>query len=405
MRKQQASKHSTCRVAVIWIDWYPYHVARFRGLDSAPGLQSKVVGIELVGGMGVHTGLKFREDLPVDIAVTTLQPNTSWREVNKGRLALQVWRHLSERNPEVVLVPGYYTLPAIAAALWARLHGRISVLMMESTAGDHPRNWWKELPKRLALRLLFSWAVTGGKAHVAYLRQLGFPANRIVGSYDVVDNAMFREGTRALRVGMTPLAEANAESPSFLFVGRLSEEKNVSGLLAAWRQYREHGGMWPLVLCGDGPERNVLQREANASGYGAEVRFAGLKSLRELLPFYAHAGCFILPSTREPWGLVVNEAMAAGLPVLVSQHCGCVPDLVDQGRNGFCFDPLDIDELTKLLHRMEQMAETQRVAMGRASEEIVSRYSPEGFGASIARIVQTNQAPLPRQTLVEVSGD
>ena len=133
--------------------------------------------------------------------------------------------------------------------------------------------------------------------------------------------------------------------------------------------------------------------------------FAGLKSSRELLPFYAHAGCFVLPSTREPWGLVVNEAMAAGLPVLVSDRCGCAPDLVDQGRNGFCFDPLDVNVLTDLLHRMERMPETQRMAMGRASEEIVSRYSPEGFGASITRIVQSIQAPLVGQVMVGVSGD
>ena len=267
----------------------------------------------LWAGVGVHKGLKFREELPEGLRVETLMPEASWSQANKMELARRVWGRLSELDPEVVLVPGYYTLPAVAAALWARMHGRTSVLMTESTAADHRRTWWKELPKRLALRALFGWAVTGGRAHVEYLRQLGFPANRIVGCYDVVDNAMFREGALGLRA---EIAGAPARSPYFLYVGRLAEEKNVAGLLASWSGYREEGGSWPLVLCGDGPERAALEAAAAKSGYRAEVQFPGLKTSRELLPFYAYAGCFVLPSTREPWGLVVNEAMAAELPVL-----------------------------------------------------------------------------------------
>ncbi len=371
-------------VAVIWIDWYPYHVARFRGLLAAPSLRERTVGIELVGGVGVHQGLKFREELPADLNVQTLMPGSSWSEANKLELARRVWQRLNALDPEVVLVPGYYTLPALAAAVWARVHRRRSVLMTESTAGDHPRTWWKELPKRLALRALFGWAVTGGRAHVAYLRQLGFPAERIVGCYDVVDNALFGTGAKALR---EDAASAPAPAPFFLYVGRLAEEKNVAGLLRSWTAYREQGGTWPLVLCGDGPERAGLQALAASTPYAAEVHFPGLKSSRELLPFYAHAGCFALPSTREPWGLVVNEAMAAGLPVLVSSRCGCSADLVQEGVNGFTFDPQDGPALTRLLLMMEGKTAAERAAMGRSSAEIVSGYSPQGFGQAIASIL------------------
>ena len=377
MRELRAS--SRCRVAVIWIDWYPYHVARFRGLDAAASLHGRVVGIELVGGVGVHKGLKFREELPEGLAVETLMPGASWGEANKLELARALWRRLSELDPEVVLVPGYYTLPAVAAAVWARVHRRTSVLMTESTAADHRRSWWKELPKRLALRALFGWAVTGGQAHVAYLRQLGFPADRIAGCYDVVDNAMFREGALALR-------EDGVAAPYFLYVGRLAEEKNVAGLLAAWSAYRERGGRWPLVLCGDGPERAALEAAAAKSGYGAQVHFPGLKTSRELLPMYAHAGCFVLPSTREPWGLVVNEAMAAELPVLVSSRCGCAVDLVMEGVNGFSFDPFAAEQLTELMLRMEQTPVEERAAMGRRSGEIIARFTPRGFGEAIAKV-------------------
>lgn len=374
-----------CRVAVIWIDWYPYHVARFRGLDSAPALTGRVAGIELVGGIGVHAGLKFREDLPEDLAIETLMPQTSWRDAARIELSQKLWKRLTDLNPEVVLVPGYYTLPAIIAAAWARLHRRASVLMTESTAGDHRRSWWKERIKALGIHMLFNWTVSGGAAHREYLDQLGFPRDRVRGFYDVVDNAMFAEGTRSLRENSSA-AELNLPSRYFLYVGRLAPEKNVAGLLRSWLVYRERGGKWPLMLVGDGPEITSLKKTASLSAFASEVHFPGLRSSRELLPYYAFAGCFVLPSTREPWGLVVNEAMASALPVLVSNRCGCSEDLVVQGLNGFVFDPQNEPRLTAYLQTIEKMSSDDRYLMGLHSAAAISEFSPAHFGASIADI-------------------
>lgn len=378
-----------CEVAVIWIDWYAYHVARFEGLNQTPSLAGKVVGLELVSGVGVHPGLRFREDLPEGMAVETLMPGVSWTAAGKFRLAAMLWKRLTSLHPRVVLIPGYYTLPGIAAALWARSHRRCSVLMTESTAFDHRRQPLREIVKAILLRTLFSWAVTGGKAHVRYLEQLGFRRNRIAGFYDVVDNYAIRAGTAAVReqtldkVNPRPLA-----LPYFLFVGRLAEEKNVETLIASWIQYRREGGEWPLVLAGDGPKRAELQQQADASPFRHQVIFTGLKSLRELIPLYAEAGCFVLPSKREPWGLVVNEAMAADLPVLVSRQCGCREDLVLEGENGFSFEPMDETALTKYLHQIDHLSQEGRVAMGRRSGEIIAGFTPRGFGRAIASIAR-----------------
>ncbi len=391
VRRPEAGR---CRVAVVWIDWYAYHVARFRGLMETPELRGQVAGIELVGGVGVHAGLKFREPLPPELPVITLEPNGNWAESSKTRLSTRLWHALSALDPDVVLVPGYYTLPGLTAAVWARFYGRTPVLMSESTAEDHPRTGGREFAKSLLLRALFDWAVVGGTAHRRYLTQLRFPSDRVVGCYDVVDNDVIaRETARARQQ-----TAASEQRPYFLFVGRLAPEKNVCGLVEAWLRYRESGGDWRLVLAGDGPERRPLEKQIAASGLSHEVTLTGLRTSEELLPIYAAAGCFVLPSLREPWGLVVNEAMAASLPVLVSARCGCAADLVEEGRNGFTFDPVSRaggdawpQELTARMEQIAAMPASLRRQMGARSAALLAPLSPQSFGMEIASITADPQ--------------
>ncbi len=392
----RAPLRRACRVAVIWIDWYPYHVARFRGLAGNPELAGEVAGIELVGGVGVHAGLRFREEMPQDLAqnVHTLLPGTNWADAGQMRLARLLWRKLDELNPEVVLVPGYYTLPAVAAALWARLHGRKGVLMSESTREDHARSRFKEAVKGLGIRALFPWAVAGGRRHRHYLAALGFAAERTMGFYDVVNNAGLRRAAAELR--RTGRAAYRLPERYFLYVGRLAPEKNIGGpggLVQAYLAYRNAGGRWPLVLVGDGPEREALARQAAGSLYAKDIHFAGHKGSAELGLYYAFAGCFVLPSTREPWGLVVNEAMACGLPVIVSSRCGCADDLVATGQNGFTFNPARPGELQASLLAMEALTPEEWARMGAQSLEQIAGYSPEAFGAEIAGIANADTAP------------
>ncbi len=384
-----ADRH--CRVAVLWIDWYPYHVARLIGLMQAPTLAGRVAGLEMVGGVGVHAGLKFREEMPEGLPVETLMPDESWQSANKLTLARRVWERLTVLNPETVLVPGYYTLPAITAAVWARWHNRKSVLMTESCSYDHVRSPWKEAIKRLGLHALFGWAVAGGKDHVAYLRQLKFPAERIVRFYDVVDNRRYADGVQALR--KETAAEHALPENYFLFVGRMAPEKNTLGLLAAWLIYRYKGGTWPLVMAGDGPDMPQVRSILKDSPYRAEVYLPGLQSSAQLLPLYAFASCFVLPSKREPWGLVVNEAMAAGVPVLVSSHCGCAPDLVQHGNTGWVFDPEQERVLSMHLQMIERMPVEERQRIGRNGAERIQAYTPERFGLEVASIADAMPTP------------
>ncbi len=383
---RRASEHDSCRVAVIWIDWYPYHVARMQGLCSAPTLAGRVAGIELVGGVGVHAGLKFRAELPHDLPITTLMPESNWSTANKWKLAWLLWRRLDRLKPKAVMVPGYYTLPGIAAALWARLRGRTSMLMTESASYDHVRHGGRELFKRLLLRVLFDRAIVGGMDHRTYLRQLGFPEERISPFYDVVDNDYFATGVAEQRTS-TSAAEQNLPEQYFLFVGRLAPEKNVQGLLAAWLDYRAQGGTWKLVLAGDGPERAALESTLESSPFRAEVSITGLCNAKQLLPLYAFAGAFVLASTREPWGLVVNEAMACGLPSIVTDRCGCANDLVRDVGCGEIVPAGDNQALTNAMKAIATSSSSARAAMGLAARDRVREFSPWRFGLEVASVV------------------
>jgi 1,2-diacylglycerol 3-alpha-glucosyltransferase len=373
---------------VIWIDWYSYHLSRLRALLQHEAFRSRVSGIELVGGCGVHRGLQFREPERDGLPISSLFPDSDWDQVGQLRLARAVWRELGRLNPSSVLVPGWYTAPALAAALWAKLHRRCSILMSETTEHDHPRVWWKESSKRILVRFLFDFGIAGGKPHVRYLRQLGFHPNKIARCYDVVDNAFFERATDRARQNSNLRQLSGLPESFFLYVGRLAPEKNLPALLRAFASYRSAGGSWSLVLVGDGGERPELEALSQQLRVDCEVIFSGLQASNQLPHYYAFAGCFVLPSVREPWGLVVNEAMASGLPVLVSSRCGCAEDLVESGGNGYLFDPNNESELSDRMLTMDISSPQTRAAMGSRSRAIVAGYSPACWAAEVAHIAK-----------------
>jgi 1,2-diacylglycerol 3-alpha-glucosyltransferase len=374
-------------LSVIWIDWYAYHVARFRALAEHPSMKGQVSGLELVGGSGVHQQMVFRSGDRGELPIETLAPAAGWSEMKQSQLAKLVWQKLDEISPAVVLVPGYYTAPALAAAYWAKRHNRKAILMTETTRDDHDRRWWKEVVKRRLIGTLFDAAIAGGTRHIAYLEELRFPTSRIGRFYDVVNNEFFRDGVARLRSAATA-AQFELPSRYFLYVGRLAPEKNLETLIRSFAAARLRGSQSSLVLVGDGPLRHRLESQVREAGLAPWVRFAGLKSTAEILPYYAFAHAFVLPSRQEPWGLVVNEALAAGLPVIVSNRCGCATDLVVHGSNGFVFDADREDELTDFLFRIDRWDHKQRAFARRCSEELMSSYSPQNWAEEVLRLVR-----------------
>jgi glycosyltransferase involved in cell wall biosynthesis len=134
------------------------------------------------------------------------------------------------------------------------------------------------------------------------------------------------------------------------------------------------------VLLGDGPLRETLNAQLSTLNLHSHVHLPGFKQYDELPVYYALANAFVHPSTSEQWGLVVNEAIASGLPVIVSERCGCVPDLVRD--NGVNFDPMDEHELASRLFKMAALSDDERRRLGDASYSIAA-ISADRFGEGL----------------------
>jgi 1,2-diacylglycerol 3-alpha-glucosyltransferase len=358
-----------------------YHLARMHALAEL----FPVTGIELAAEQKLYgwransTGYKI-----VTLHNGALEDGRSLRV--RLRLILSLWRTLNAILPRQLLIPSYSDVFSLTAAVWARTRRARTVMMFETTEIDERRVRTKELVKKVLVKLLFDFGFVGGQRSSDYLEKLGMDSGRIVRNYDVVDNTFFTHGADQIRSTSCP---ENWGLPNryFLYVGRLAPEKNLEHLLRAFRQYVDKGGAWSLVLVGTGPLERHLKSTAERLGLETSVYFVGFKNGPELFPYYGFAGCFVLPSIREAWGLVVNEAMASGLPVLVSSICGCVPELVHSGVNGHSFAPGDERDLTGKLSLLASLPENTRAAMGHASQRIVSAFSPARWAESAVEVL------------------
>jgi glycosyltransferase involved in cell wall biosynthesis len=212
---------------------------------------------------------------------------------------------------------------------------------------------------------------------------------QILDGYDVVDNSYFWNESQKARhnpAAYRRLAGLETPGPFFLASARFIKRKNLDGLLRAYGTYRERRAgrnAWRLVILGDGAERQGLERIIDDEGLDG-VSMPGFRQIDELPAYYGLAGAFIHPPLQEQWGLVVNEAMASGLPVLVSDRCGCAPDLVREGENGFTFDPEDSGALAMLMDHVSSR-QVDLAEMGRSARSHISLWGPERFAEGMYR--------------------
>lgn len=297
-----------------------------------------------------------------------------------GELSRRLVQALKDLNPDVLVIAGYGVrgmLPALKYARSRRKQIRC-VLLSESTREDAPRSLAKEWLKSRLIGL-FDAGLVGGTRQRRYLASLGMPHERITEGCNVVDTAHF-----SAHSSDHTLPEPLCGRPFFLTVARMVRKKNLSLLLQAYHRYLDCSAqpVWDLVIVGDGEERASLQKLAKELDLRDRIHFEGFQQYDALPAYYHAAGCFVLPSHVEPWGLVVNEAMSAGLPVLVSHRCGCVEDLVVHAGNGYVFDPDSVKELANFMCEVANNPH-ERLRFSQQSKQIIANWSPGRFAVGL----------------------
>ena len=292
-------------------------------------------------------------------------------------------RRPGERPFDVLWVHGYAMVNALHGMLAAKALG-IPVLMRgDMWLRDRPRSGPKLLAKQLffeMLKKLVSGVLTVGALNTEYWQSyFGDEVPLFLMPY-AVDNEYFQRKSLEARQQRNALQqELNLESNRqvILFASKLQQRKHCSDLLEAYKLYTEEtGSRCPyLVIVGDGEERISLERKADADGL-ADVRFCGFRNQSELPRFFDIASVFVLPARHEPWGLIVNEVMNAGRPVILSNDVGCAPDLIRDGVEGCVYPVGDVQALAAALRRVLSSPEVAE-KMGQCALNRINTWSFE----------------------------
>ena len=268
----------------------------------------------------------------------------------------------------------------------------------EATAESKRRSSTRHLAKRIffaGLRRTVDGFLAIGSDNRDYYASWGVSPAKIFMMPYCVDNDFFAARARAAEPVREELRRSlglNRGRPVILFASKFELRKRPGDLLTA---YRRLAGDWDqarvpyLVFAGDGELKQSIETEARASGLD-HVKFLGFRNQTELPALYDLCDVFVLPSVDEPWGLVVNEVMAAGRPVVVSDKVGCARDLVTNGVNGIQFQAGNVSALADALdYVLSDPART--AAMGEASRNIIARWS---FAEDLAGLHSAFQATL-----------
>jgi len=285
-----------------------------------------------------------------------------------------ILNHLKKISPDVVFA-GAIAFPSGAAALrWKTIYKKPIVIFDDARLDDVPRPFYVNWIKR-QLYSLADAALIPAPSHDSTYRYFGLESQQLFYGINCVDNSFFYSNLRSLY--HKPL---NHKQPYLLGVGRQIPQKNWKSLLFVYeniiRVYKEFN--IDLILIGDGSEHLSLKQSIQCD-LKDRVFLLPYKSQNELAVYYANAEALILPSIKETWGLVVNEAMASGLPVLVSNGCGCSETLVQEGINGFTFDPNNTNSISRAIISFFQLSRSKRRDMGYASQAIIANWDLDRF--------------------------
>ncbi|PMG02423.1 hypothetical protein BCV00_17320 [Vibrio breoganii] len=339
----------------------PYHHDRFEYLVG----KIDFVVIEICGRDKTYKWDAI--DCTNDYKSVTLFDNESYGLFS---LAKKLTKYFFQFRPSHVFIPGWAKSYSLISLLLGKLFASKCIVMSDSTKGDKRRFFALEALKKSILKF-FDGALVAGTRQIEYLKLLGFKKEVYTG-YDVVNNTVFKNSGKNFQ-------------GDFIFIGRFIDEKNIILMLEAFLVYTKKIEFpRKLILVGDGHLRSAIEEFIKINGLTELVILKGFLQRDDIVEQLSISHSLILPSISETWGLVVNEALASFLPVIVSDKCGCCLDLV-QG-NGYLVDPKSKFDIVDKLLEFHNLSEEQYELMCQKSKLLSEQWSLEKYLSSVKHL-------------------
>lgn len=302
-----------------------------------------------------------------------------------------LWNELNRNNYDLIVTGGYFPPTMLLGILWARVKNIPYILICENNLLNRPG------PLRMMARNLFLPGIIKkaaallplGREQKRYLEKYGRKSSGMFFFPNVTDNDFFTTESAKYRKRKKKIKNDLGLSGKYtvLFVGRFSPEKGLFTLIRAHQKILEKKKDVNLLLVGSGALKEKL-RKLVKSKRTKNVKFAGGIPNKKLPRYYGISDIFVLPSTFEPWGVVVNEAMASSLPVVLSDKVGSGGDLLKEGENGLSFTAGNVEELSEALLKL--LEEPQLLEnMGNKSRDIISDYNYEYCRINLLKAIKS----------------
>jgi len=300
-----------------------------------------------------------------------LFPDNSNKQLTKYQIRDKIFLKLDEIKPDVVIAGSIVFYSGALALRWAKKNKRKFIMFDDAMAHDVKRNILVQGVKNLIIRQIDALWLPSIDYEEGYATLLNKKNIHFFYGYDCIDNEHFKfKGERTF------------DKQTIICVARLVPIKNIENLLKAWRFVEENNHNYKLVIIGDGPLLNELKEIAGSIPL-KRVDFLGAMQNDSVLAYLHESDALILPSWAESWGLVVNEAMAAGLPVLLSNKVNAAGTLLKEGVNGYGFSPGNVSEMQEKIVDFIGLPETDKKQMSVNSLKIINTMDFENMGLEL----------------------
>jgi glycosyltransferase involved in cell wall biosynthesis len=387
------------RVALLATHPIQYQIPWFCRLAASPELDLKVFFglVPDAAQQGVGFDISFSWDIPLleGYAWSALKNVSNRPSLGSftGCNTPEIYRELRSWCPHVVILTGWHSL-MMFQGLWACKRLRIKAVVRGESNALRSRPWFVRVGHRLLMKGYTSFLAVG-EANRVFYEQAGVSANRIFDCPYFVDNDRFVASAAELNRRRSQLRsrwQIPDEACCFVFVGKMLPKKRPLDLLFAVDEARKQCASLHLLMVGTG--QLMDEAKAFAAKQNLPVTFTGFLNQSEIPKAYVAADCLVLPSdSGETWGLVVNEAMACGIPAIVSDRVGCGPDLVVAEETGAIFPLGNVDSLARKIVSFASDMDRLKAMGKEAQKKVMTCYSVgravDGTLAAVQAAVRT----------------